>query len=167
MKTDWKVFVMSVLFASTCAAASAVLAEGLEDVDAAWVRAVKAGSLEHVVDLYAPDATLYAPDLMEAKGTEAIRKLYAEMLGSMTIKDFVFLEQNYTTKGNFSVGWGRFLLTGEPKAGGAPVKPVKMEGRFTSVAERKGGKWRYIVVHASLPLPAPPKAPAAGAPPKP
>ena len=83
MKTDWKVFVMSVLFASACAAASAVLAEGLEDVDAAWVRAVKAGSLEHVVDLYAPDATLYAPDLMEAKGTEAIRKLYGEMLGSI------------------------------------------------------------------------------------
>ncbi len=163
MKTSWKVFVMSVLFASTCAAASAVLAEGLEDVDAAWVRAVKAGSLEHVVDLYAPDATLYAPDLMEAKGTEAIRKLYAEMLGSMTIKDFVFLEQNYTTKGNLSVGWGRFLLTGEPRAEGAPVK---VEGRFTSVAERKGGKWRYIVVHASLPLPAP-QAPAPVAPLKP
>jgi hypothetical protein len=34
-----------------------------------------------------------------------------------------------------------------------------MEGRYTSVAVRKNGKWMYVVDHASVPMP-PPPAPA-------
>jgi ketosteroid isomerase-like protein len=54
-------------------------------------------------------------------------------------------------------------MTVEPKAGGAAQT---MEGRFTSVAVRKGGKWMYVVDHASAPMP-PPAPAAAPAPPPP
>jgi hypothetical protein len=40
-----------------------------------------------------------------------------------------------------------------PKAGG---DPVTLEGRFLEVARKIGGKWYYVVDHASAPLPPPP-----------
>jgi len=53
-------------------AAASVRAQehGGKVVDHAWVKAVSAGDIEAAVALYSPDAVLYAPDSMEARGTE-------------------------------------------------------------------------------------------------
>jgi ketosteroid isomerase-like protein len=136
-----------VVLAAACAPA---LAGGIEDLDAVWVKAVKAGNIEGIVALYDAEAAFYGPDIMEAKGKDAIRKVYEQMLGSMRVRDFVFLEANYETRGTLSVGWGRWVLTGEMKDG---AKPVRIEGRFSAVAEKKDGKWLYVSDHASVPLP--------------
>jgi ketosteroid isomerase-like protein len=62
-----------------------------------------------------------------------------------------------TTSGNLAASSGTFSMTVTPKGGGAAQT---MEGRYSSVAVRKGGKWMYVSDHASLPLPAPAEAPA-------
>jgi len=43
-----------------------------------------------------------------------------------------------------------------PKAGG---DPITMKGRFVEVCRKIGGKWLYVIDHASVPMemPAPPK----------
>jgi ketosteroid isomerase-like protein len=78
------------------------------------------------------------------------------------------LTYDYTTSsGNLAVSSGHFSMTVEPKAGGAAQT---MEGRFTSVAERKGGKWMYVSDHASMPMPppaSPPPGPTPATPPPP
>jgi uncharacterized protein (TIGR02246 family) len=133
-------------------ARSHAAASGAQIVDAAWIAAVKANDLDAVMKCYAPDAVMWLPNAPSARGAKAIRAAYEGLLSANTVKDATLSDVTYRTVGNTSVAWGRFSLTLAPKAGG---DPVVMTGRFTEAAERRGGKWVYIVDHASA-EPAPP-----------
>jgi uncharacterized protein (TIGR02246 family) len=139
--------------------AAPVLAQGTKTLDDAWMKAVKAGDAEALTKLYAPDAVTYMPDVMKAKGTAEIRESFQKFLGANTVKDMTLTYDYTTSSGTLAVSSGTFTMTVEPKAGGAAQT---MEGRFTSVAVRKGGNWMYVVDHASAPMP--PPAPAAAPP---
>lgn len=127
---------------------------GAQALDNAFVKAVKAGDIEAVVALYAPDAMLYPPGEMAAKGRDAIRAVWGGFLSANTVTECRLYETGYRTSGDTSIGWGRFSMTMQPKAGGSPLT---LEGRFSDVAVKKDGKWLYVVDHASAPLPPPPK----------
>ncbi len=133
-----------------------VLAQGAKDLDDAWVKAAKAGDVEGLVKLYAPDAVTYMPDEMKAKGPAEIRESFKKFLGANTVREMTLTYDYSTTSGNLAVASGHFSMTVEPKAGGAAQT---MEGRFSSVAIRKGGKWMYVIDHASVPMPPPEAAP--------
>lgn len=131
-----------VTFSLPCRAAET----GAQSVDSSWVKAMKANDLEAVLKTYAPDAVLWLPQAKEARGEKAIRSAYEGLLSANTVKDVALSETGYRTTGKASVGWGRFSLTLAPKSGGSPLV---MTGRFTEIAERRGGRWVYIVDHAS------------------
>jgi uncharacterized protein (TIGR02246 family) len=61
--------------------------QGAKIVDDAWVKAANAGDVEALVALYAPDAVLYTPDAMEARGTAAIRSQYQAMFSANTVSN--------------------------------------------------------------------------------
>lgn len=124
---------------------------GAQGVDQAWVKAAKANDLEATVALYAPDAVAYLPE-GNFEGRDAIRKSWADFYGAFTVKD-AKVEGTYETMGDTSIGWGVWSLTAVPKAGG---EPIEMKGRSTVVAKKIGGKWLFVVDHASVPLPPPP-----------
>jgi ketosteroid isomerase-like protein len=124
---------------------------GAQMVDQAWVQAMKANDLEATVALYAPDAVAYFPD-GDFEGEQAIRKSWSDFLAMFTVKD-ASAEGTYETTGDTSLGWGHWSLTLVPKAGG---DPIQMKGRATVVVKKIGGKWLYVVDHASVPLPPPP-----------
>ena len=126
---------------------------GARALDNAFVKGVKAGDVEAVMALYASDATLYPPGEMAAKGRDAIRAVWGGFLAANTVTECKLFETGYRTVGDTSIGWGRFSMTFQPKAGGAPAT---LEGRFSDVAVKKAGKWLYILDHASAPLPPPP-----------
>src|SRR6267378_4015438 len=109
-----------VTFSLPCRAAET----GAQSLDSSWIKAMKANDLEAVMKTYAPDAVVWLPQ----------------------VKEVVLSETGYRTMGKVSVGWGRFSLTLAPKSGGSPVVMI---GRFTDIAERRGGRWVYIVDHAS------------------
>ena len=119
--------------------------------DQAWVKAMKANDLEAIMALYAPDAVAYFPD-GDYKGKPAIRKSWTDFLAAFTVKDATS-EGTYETTGDTSLGWGYWSMTVVPKAGG---EPIAMKGRATVVVRKIGGKWLYVVDHASVPLPPPP-----------
>jgi uncharacterized protein (TIGR02246 family) len=126
--------------------------QGAQVADQGWVKAMKANDLEATVALYAPDAVAYYPD-GEYKGKDAIRKSWTDFLAAFTVKDATS-EGTYETTGDTSLGWGHWSMTAVPKAGGAPVV---MKGRATVIVKKIGGKWLYVVDHASVPLPPPSK----------
>lgn len=133
-------------------AVPAVAAEhGAQMVDQAWVKAMKANDLEATLALYAPDSVAYFPD-GDFKGKQAIRKSWTDFLATFTVKD-ASSEGTDETTGDTSVGWGFWSLTVVPKGGG---EPIPMKGRATVVVKKIGGKWLYVVDHASVPLPPPP-----------
>ena len=129
---------------------------GAASVESAWLKAFKANDVNGVVALYAPDAVGYFPGMAAVSGEKGIRTAFEGMMGGNNVQDAKLLDRHSKTSGNVSVGWGRFELTLVPKAGGATVV---MKGRFTDVAERRNGKWLYVVDHASEDPP-----PAAAAP---
>ena len=144
------------LFAAGALITVSVFGQGIKDLDAAWVKAAKAGDIEALVKLYAPTAVTYMPDEMRAKGTEEIRASFQKFLGASNVKEMTLTQDFETTSGNLAASSGTFSMTVEPKGGGAAQT---MEGRYSSVAVRKGGKWMYVSDHASMPIPA--AAPAA------
>ena len=127
---------------------------GAKALDDAFVKGVTAGDIDAVVALYAADAVLYPPGEMAAKGRDAIRAVWGGFLSANKVTECRLFETGYRTVGDTSIGWGRFSMTFQPKAGGAPAT---LEGRFSDVAVKTGGKWLYILDHASAPLPPPPK----------
>ena len=131
-----------VTFSLPCRAAET----GAQAVDSLWIKAMKANDLEAVLKTYAPDAVVWLPQVKEARGEKEIRSAYEGLLSANTVKDVVLSETGYRTIGKVSVGWGRFSLTLAPKSGGTPVV---MTGRYTDIAERRGGRWVYVVDHAS------------------
>ena len=131
-----------VTFSLPCRAAET----GAQAVDSSWIKAMKANDLEAVLKTYAPDAVVWLPQVKEARGEKEIRSAYEGLLSANTVKEVVLSETGYRTMGQVSVGWGRFSLTLAPKSGGSPVV---MMGRYTDIAERRGGRWVYIVDHAS------------------
>jgi uncharacterized protein (TIGR02246 family) len=148
---------LALFLAVFCVAAIAAgQSTGLKGLDEAWAKAANANDLDAMVALYAPDAVLYPPDGMEARGSDAIRAHLAPMFASNTLRDVKIDGERYETRSDISTGWGRFTMTLVPKTGG---EPVTFGGRFTAVAKRTGGRWFYIVDHASAPLPAPAPTP--------
>ena len=131
-----------VMFSLPCGAAET----GAQAVDSSWIKAMKANDLEAVLKTYAPDAVVWLPEVKEARGEKEIRSVYEGLLSANTVKEVVLSETGYRTIGKVSVGWGRFSLTLAPKAGGSPAV---MTGRYTDIAERRGGRWVYVVDHAS------------------
>lgn len=129
---------------------------GAKTVDDAWVAAAKAGDVNALVALYAPDAVLYMPDAMEARGTAAIRKAYEDMFGAMKVTEAT-ISSEYQSAGDLSVGYGTATLTMVPKAGGAPQT---MTVRVTAAARQINGKWLYVADHASVPAAPPPAGPS-------
>jgi len=129
--------------------------DGAQAVDEAWRKAIIANDLNAIMAVYAEDAVMWLPDAPEAKGQEAIRKSYADLLAANTVTGATLANTHYQTSGNLSVGWGDFTLTLSPKAEG---NPVTLAGRFSVIARKEGGKWVYVVDHASAhPAPSTPR----------
>ena len=145
---------------SMCVAALLVTAvvaraaeEGLASVDAAWAKAMKSNSVDQVVACYADDAVGWFPDTAEAKGAKAIRAGYESFLKGSTILDAGTSDTHFAKAGKLSVGWGKYSITVVDKTTG---KTNVWSGRFTGVAEKRDGRWVYIVDHASAePAPKP------------
>ena len=139
------------LFAAGAALSAFLFAaeDGGRVVDDAWLKAITANDVDAVAALYADDAT-FILDGVASKGREAIQKTYAGMLATSTVKDVKLADRRYRTSGDVSASWGRATMTLAPKAGGAPAT---IEYCYTSVSVKQGGKWMYLVDHASAPPP--------------
>ncbi len=143
------------VFAMALAPLAAAAQEGAKAVDEAWTKAMKANDLEAIVACYAPDAVMWFPGAPEARGSKAIRDIYAGLMSTHTVADVSLTNAVYQTSGDLSAAWGNFTLTLQPKAGGSAAVS---KGRFTSASKKIGGKWLYVADQASDdPPPAPPK----------
>jgi uncharacterized protein (TIGR02246 family) len=141
------------VFAAVGFASGAAAQEtGAQSVDAAWMKAMKAGDVDGVVACYASDAVMWLPGAPEARGSKAIRDAYAGMLSADTVTSVSITDTHYETWQNLSLGWGHFMMTLQPKAGGAPTI---LGGRFSAVAKKIDGKWLYVADHASAEPPPP------------
>ena len=145
---------IGVLGIGALALASAVFAQDTpQDADAAWMKAMKANDLGAVVALYAPDAVMWLPEALEARGSEAIRRTYAGYFDAYRVADAQLTNVTHQTSGDLDGNWGYYMFDLRPKKGG---DPVVLKGRFVTVMKKIGGRWLLVADHASA-TPAPPK----------
>jgi uncharacterized protein (TIGR02246 family) len=124
-----------------------------DSVGAAWIKAVKAGDLEAVVKLYAPDAVAWFPGEAQHDGGAAIRASYKTLFETFTVVDAMLSNSHHIGDAQHRTNWGNFSLTLKQKSDG---KSTTMTGRYTDVQEKRNGHWVYVVDHASA-EPAPQK----------
>jgi ketosteroid isomerase-like protein len=79
-------------------------------------------------------------------GRRAIRASYAALLSANVVRKAEISNAAHPTAGAWGAGWGNFSFTLAPKSGGAPIT---IKSRFTEVVEKKDGRWRCLVDHAS------------------
>jgi uncharacterized protein (TIGR02246 family) len=149
------------LAAALAAFAVPMLAQekGIQGTDARWEKAMRAGDASAAAACYANDALLWFPGDAEAKGKDAIQKLYAGFFDAYKVVDVALTEPGSQTSGDLSAGWGHYMLKLQPKKGG---DPVVLKGRYTAAAKKIGGQWVYVADHASAepePAPATPSTP--------
>ena len=99
-----RVLILPLLFSSMCLATATAAPAGAQAVDEAWRKAITANDLNALIALYAEDAVMWLPDAPEAKGREAIRKSYADLLAANTVTGVTLSNTHYQTSGNLSVG---------------------------------------------------------------
>ena len=126
--------------------------DGLHTVDVAWTKAMLANDPAACAALYADDAVLVLPGSGAIKGKKAILEAYTGWLKEVKVTEAVVSDAQYRSAGDISSGWGTWKVTTVKKGGGAPVTEM---GRWTAVAVKKDGAWKYAADHASAdPAPA-------------
>ena len=145
---------LSVIAAMLAVLASPLIAaKGSGSAQSCWTPAFKAGNADAVAQCYAPDAVLWLPGGPMLKGRDAIRAGYVGFFAASSIKSVTLTEMGKSTHGNDATSWGRFSIVAVSKKDG---KESTENGRYTDVSRKIGGRWQYVVDHASDdPAPAP------------
>ncbi|MEO8747107.1 MAG: nuclear transport factor 2 family protein [Rhodanobacter sp.] len=138
--------IITAVFLLVFASSSYASESGVATVDAVWIKAMKSGDVAAVVNCYDKNAISWLTGAPIAKGSVETRAAYKRFLAAYSVKGVSITEAGSETVGNKSVAWGTYRFTTALKAGGAPVTST---GRYTEIAKRVGGKWVYIVDHAS------------------
>jgi ketosteroid isomerase-like protein len=129
----------------------------IEAIDAKFVAAVNKGNLEEIVALYAENAIVMSPagpDLWHA-GTSSIRKSFADFFTAFETPTIKIHHAKYKMSGDLGYGMGLFDLSYKDATTG---KMMTLKGRWSSIFEKRDGKWVYVVDHASIPMPPAPGA---------
>jgi len=146
MRLQKLVSVAVVLVAASFGFPGYAASKGVPAVDAAWMKATKAGDVDAATKCYAADAVAWFPGGPMAKGTQQIHDAYKDWFSSTVIQDVKMTQLGVKTVGDESVGWGTYTVTSAPNAGGASTT---QSGRYTEVAKKIDGNWVYVVDHAS------------------
>lgn len=132
---------------SNARAETPAIHDGPSPPAAAWRAAMEAGDLAALARMHRPDTTAYPPGQIEVKGGAAIMAGYTDLFAHNTVT-VTFDEAHWIEAAPLVVSWGRTTLTLHPKTGGSHVVS---HTRFTDVAVKVNGGWRYVVDHASKP----------------
>jgi uncharacterized protein (TIGR02246 family) len=114
--------------------------QAIEQVNAQFVAAYKAGDAATIASLYTETATMLPPDATEVAGHEAIQKLWQGWIDD-GLKDLTLAAQKVESSGDLAYEIGEFSLQ-------APAENntmVTATGNYVVVWKREEGNWRLQV----------------------
>jgi ketosteroid isomerase-like protein len=125
------------------ASARAAGTAGAQQLNDAFLKAMEAGDIDGVMRLYAADAVLFPPGEKAARGQDEIRFKWNDFLQANKVTEGSLTEAKYVSAPTVSAGWGNVAMRLEPKNG---KEPKTIQGRFSTIAEKRNGKWAYVFV---------------------
>jgi len=130
----------------------------IRDADAQWAKTAGAKDLDGTVAYYTDDATVLSPNAPMTTGKQAIRAVWAELLGPGTSIAWQASKVEVARSGDLASIMGTYQLSMKDPQG----NPVNDRGKFVEVWKKQaGGKWKVVadIFNSDLPIPA---APAEG-----
>jgi len=126
----------------------------IRDTDAQWAKTAGAHDLEGTVAYYTDDASLLAPNVPIATGSQAIHAAWAGLLGPGTSISWQATKVEVARSSDLASIMGTYQLTMKDPQG----NPVTDKGKFVEVWKKQAdGKWKVVadIFNSDVPLPAP------------
>jgi uncharacterized protein (TIGR02246 family) len=126
-------------------------------LDAEFVAAFNSGDAQAMAALYwnDPQVISFPPGELAVRGHQAIADSTAATFAASPGGKLELTESHDMVAGDVVISWGLWRFTMALPDGTSIVE----EGRFTDVKAERGGRWVYLLDHASVPS-SPPAAPA-------
>jgi ketosteroid isomerase-like protein len=113
--------------------------QSLRDLDAQWSKAASNKDLEKTVSFYSDDANVFPPNAAAVTSKEGIRKVWKEM---MDLPGFAIswkaTKVEVAKSGEIGFVSGTYEVTFSDASG----KPMKEQGKYLEVFEKKNGTWK-------------------------
>lgn len=151
--------IAALLLASSCSQQTppdtrAADESALRDADTQWSKTAAAKDLEGTVSYYSDDASLLPPNAPIAASKQAIRAVWASMLGPNDAVTWQVTKVEVARSGDLGYVMGVYQLASKDAKG----KPVADRGKLIEVWKKQpDGKWKTVadIFNSDLPLPAP------------
>ena len=128
----------------------------IRDLDAQWSKTAAANDLEGTVSYYSDDAYLLPPNAAIATGKQAIRAVWASLLGPDVSVSWQVSKIEVFRSGDLGYVVGVYTLTMKDPRG----KPVMDRGKLVEVWKKQAdGKWKTVADIFNSDLPPPPAPP--------
>jgi uncharacterized protein (TIGR02246 family) len=123
-------------------------------LDAQWSKTAAANDLEGTVSYYSDDASVLPPNAPVATGKQAIRAVWASLLGPGVSVSWQVSKVEVSRSGDLAFAMGVYQVTMKDPQG----KPVTDQGKLVEVWKKQAdGKWKTAadIFNSDLPQPAP------------
>jgi uncharacterized protein (TIGR02246 family) len=149
------------LFASACnqqtpADTRAADESTIRELEAQWSRTAAANDLEGSVSYYSDDASILPPNAPIASGKQAIRAVWASVLGPGVSLSWQVSKLEVSRSGDLAYVMGVYQFAQKDPQG----KPVTDHGKVVEVWKKQAdGKWKTVadIFNSDLPPSAPPE----------
>jgi len=128
----------------------------IRDLEAQWARKAAANDLEGSVSYYGDDASILPPNAPIASGKQAIRAVWASVLGPGVSLSWQVSKLEVSRSGDLAYVMGVYQFAQKDPQG----KLVTDHGKTVEVWKKQAdGKWKTVVdiFNSDLPLSAPPE----------
>jgi uncharacterized protein (TIGR02246 family) len=150
-----------VLFVSACGQQTppdtrAADESAIRDLDAQWSKTAAANDVEGTVSYYSDDASVLAPNAPIATDKQAIRAVWASLLGPGVSVSWQPSKVEVSRSGDLAYAMGVYQTALKDSQG----KPVADHGKYVEVWKKQAdGKWKTVadIFNSDLPLSAPPE----------
>jgi uncharacterized protein (TIGR02246 family) len=135
--------------------------QAIKDATAAYAVALNAGNMDAVMAMYGSDASVLAPGMPIATGTDAIKRQMTGMMAAMKL-NLRLTPSKVMGQGDMAYVIGSFHATMSMKDS-TQASPPAEDGKFVEVYERQADKsWKMVAdIWNPNSMPAMPAAPAA------
>jgi ketosteroid isomerase-like protein len=138
------VLVALFVFSFLCTASAAdtkAIEQALRDLDEQWSEAAGAKDFEKIVSFYSDDAVVMPPNAPRATTTEAIRKIWKDLLTDASIS-WKTKEVEVAQSGDLAFSSGTYEVTLNDPTG----TPVNDRGKYLEVWKKQAdGSWKCVM----------------------
>jgi uncharacterized protein (TIGR02246 family) len=115
----------------------------IRDLEQQWAEAVEERNLDAIVDLFAEDGRVMAPNAEPAMGRDSVREAWQGILDLPELDlSFAPTDVNVADSGDMAYAIGTYRLTFQSEG---QEEPTQDSGKYVDIWEKVDGEWKVMV----------------------